>query len=77
MIKSKFRQGDKVGIKLDIVKKKIEKENYLNIEKFDKRYNKVHIVSNIYQRLTNKNIIEYRYELDNEFVFYKDELFFI
>ena len=67
--------GDKVGIKLESVKKKLTKENYLNIENFDKYNNKTHIVSNVYQSFIEKGKIRYRYELDSKYVFYEDELY--
>ena len=67
--------GDKVGIKLESVKKKLTKENYLNIESFDKYNNKIHIVSNVYQSFIEKSKIRYRYELDSKYVFYEDELY--
>ena len=67
--------GDKVGIKLESVKKKLTKENYLNIESFDKYNNKIHVVSNVYYSFIGKNKIRYRYELDSKYVFYEDELY--
>ena len=67
--------GDKVGIKLESVKKKLTKENYLNIESFDKYNNKVHIISNVYQSFIGKNKTSYRYELNSKYVFYEDELY--
>lgn len=74
MFNIKIKKGDIVKINLLELQKNLNDKIFEDILKFNESYKNIHTVTNIYKKNMYTNHEVKRYELDNEYVFYENEL---
>lgn len=74
MFGRQLKEGSYVKLNLLKLKEKVDSNTLVNILEFDDKHKNIHKITKVYSKNLYTKDRTYRYELDNEYVFYKDEL---